>query len=384
MRELYFDHAATTPPREEVVAVYAEVMRSYVGNPSSLHRLGAEAESLVRRARETIASVIGVDADEIVFTSGGTESNNLAIKGAAFRYAERGRHLVTTAIEHPSVFEAFRQLESFGYEVTYLPVDHKGIVRVGDVERALRDDTILVSVMHVNNEVGSVQPIAEIGRLLASRPKTLFHVDAVQSFGRLPIDPRGWGVDLMSFSAHKFRGPKGAGFLYKRGAVELMPLLSGGGQEMGLRSGTEHVAGVVAMAKAARLAAERQKQDAERMYALRRRLRNRLRELPGVTLNGPEDAPEAAPHIVHLSVPGVKAETIVHELEADGIYISTQSACSSRKDKPSRVLEAMGRGGVISMSGLRISLSAEHAEDDVDLLVERLSRALERVVRMKV
>ncbi|GAB2703124.1 cysteine desulfurase family protein [Paenibacillus thermoaerophilus] len=373
---LYMDHCSTTPPREEVVRVYADVMKSYFGNPSSLHGLGAEAEKLVRKSREVVAKALGVDADEIVFTSGGTESNHLAILGAVRRYGNRGRHLVTSAVEHASVLEVFRRLEQEGWAVDYVPVDRTGVVDPADVERALRPDTVLVSIQHVNNELGSVQPIGDIAGLVAAAGKTLFHVDAVQSLGKLPIRPREARIDLMSFSAHKIRGPKGVGFLYKRRGLELTPLFVGGKQERGLRAGTENVPGIVAAAKAVRMAVEEQKAYAERVDRLRRRLRARLAKLPGVYPNGPDDDSRAAPHVVNVSVPGHRAEIIVHALEQERIYISTRSACSSGDKSPSHVLTAAGLPREAATNALRVGLGAEHTEQDVDKLVDSLARVL--------
>jgi len=374
---LYLDYAATTPPYDEVVDTVAEVMKRHFGNPSSLHRLGAEAETLVDKARQAIAHLLHVDKNEIVFTSGGTESNNLAIRGAVGRYKQRGSHIITTEIEHPSVYETFRQLESEGYRVTYLPVDASGQVKVDELEKKLDDDTVLVSVMYVNNEMGRIQPIAQIGQLLRRFPKALFHVDAVQAFGKLPVQPRELGIDLMSCSAHKFKGPKGIGFLYCRSGLELEPIVHGGGQEKGMRSGTENVPAIVGMAKAARLAMEQQPSFYKQLYEWRRMLINGIRDIPGLVITGSEQEEDMAPHIVHIMLPGMRSEVVVHALEQHDIYISTRSACSSGEQSPSRVLLAMGYDLEHASSGLRISYALEHTPQDA----ETFCRAFKQVTR---
>lgn len=366
----YFDHAATTPPDSDVVRTMAEIMEAHYGNPSSIHGYGERADQLLRRARSGCAAALGVKPEEIVFTSGATESNNLAIKGAALRYQTRGKHLITTATEHASVYESYLQLQQWGWEVTWLPVDSDGRVSTQQVMDALRPDTVLVSLMHVNNETGIIQPVAEIGnRLKNVAPRVLFHVDGVQGFGKLEAKPASWGADLYSLSAHKIRGPKGAGLLYVRSGVELTPLLSGGSQEQGMRAGTENVPLLVGMAKAMRLAAEQQLAFAERATVLRDRIMETIETIPGLRLNSRRDG---APHIIHFSYPGMKAEVALHTLEQLGIIVSTQSACSSRSAEPSRVLLAMGRDAASASGGLRISLGIEHTEEDVALLEQAL------------
>ncbi|AJY76343.1 cysteine desulfurase family protein [Paenibacillus beijingensis] len=378
---LYFDHCASTPPHPDVVRTMAEVMQLHYANPSSLHRAGREAEALIERARKQMANLFAVKPEEWVFTSGGTESNQLAIKGAAMRFRSRGNHLITTEVEHPSVYEAFRQLERSGFRVTYLPVDKTGTVSVTDLKRSLTEDTVLVSVMHVNNEVGTVQPIEEIGELLRNYPKTLFHVDGVQSIGKLPVNLKEWGIDLFSGSAHKLRGPKGIGLLYVREGLELEPLFSGGSQERELRAGTPNVAGIVAAAKAVRLAVEGQEERAAAMRALQSRLTGRLSSIPELVLNS--CAPLVAPHIVHLSYPGMKPEVIVHQLEELGMLVSTKSACSSKDDKPSRVLLAMGCPRERAASGIRISFGDEHTKADIDALAAALAAAVQKLKPME-
>ncbi|WP_371752781.1 cysteine desulfurase family protein [Ferviditalea candida] len=374
---LYFDHSATTPPYDEVVEAFAEVMKKHYGNPSSLHHLGMEAERLVNRAREVIALSLGVKPAEIVFTSGGTESNNLAVKGIVNKYAHRGNHLITTMIEHPSVLRCFQELEKEGAQVTYLPVDRTGSVRLEDLQKSLTDETLLVSIMHVNNEMGRIQPIAEIGNWLKQYPRIVFHVDAVQSVGKIPINPGAWRIDMLTVSAHKIRGPKGIGFLYKREGLLLNPLLSGGGQENGLRSGTENVPAIVAMAKAVRMTMEQQSEHMRYMYGLRNKLTTILHSIPELVLNGSDRESDMAPQIVNVSFPGMKSEVVIHALESKGIMVSSQSACSSGEERPSRVLLAMGHPAERARSGIRISLSPMHTPKDIDLL----GRAIREVVQ---
>ncbi|UVI32163.1 cysteine desulfurase [Paenibacillus spongiae] len=359
-----------------------EVMAKHYANPSSLHQGGVEASGLLERSRAAVAGIFGTAPAEWTFTSGGTESNNAAIIGAVARYRNKGKHLITTQIEHPSVYDTFRKLGNEGFRVTYLPVNEQGTIEVRDLADALSEDTVMVSIMHVNNEVGSVQPIPQIGELLKQRRRVLFHVDGTQSVGKLPISLREWGVDLFSASAHKVGGPRGVGLMYARQGVQLEALLAGGGQEQGLRPGTENVAAIVAAAKAFRLAVE----GGEARNAAMNRLRSRLVEcigtIPELVLSGAKSAYNddnqsvMAPHIVHFSYPGMKPEVFVHTLEEMGILASTKSACSSRENKPSRVLLAMGLGQARAASGIRISLGDEHREDDIDYLCGKLGEAV--------
>jgi cysteine desulfurase len=374
---LYLDYAATTPPYREVVDTVSEVMGKYYGNPSSIHGIGMEAERLIMQSRENIAAILQAKPSEIVFTSCGTESNNMAIKGAALQYRNRGNHLITSEIEHPSVAETFRQLEGMGFRVTVLPVDGTGQVCLDALREALSEDTILVSIMYVNNETGRIQPIEEIGKILSAYPKICFHVDAVQGVGKLPVHPERMGIDLLSASAHKFRGPKGVGFLYKKEGVQLQPLLAGGGQEHGLRSGTENVPLIVGMAKALRMATEKLDEAIERKKRFRRILAEGVASIPQLVMNGSDKPDDMAPHIFNFSFPGMKSEVVVHALEKHGIYISTRSACASGEEKPSKVLLAMGYDRARAVSGLRISFSEEHTEEDARFVVAKLKQVVE-------
>ncbi|GIO40563.1 cysteine desulfurase family protein [Paenibacillus apis] len=377
----YFDHAAATPPYEDVVRTVAEVMAAHYGNPSSLHKLGEESGRLLIKAREVCAAALGVKPGEIIFTSGATESNNLAVKGAAMRYAGRGRHLITTQVEHPSVWECYVQLEKQGWEVTFLPVDKNGQISVQDALDAVRKDTVLLSVMHVNNETGCIQPVEELGRRLKKEhPRVIFHVDGVQGFGKVPLSLMDSGIDLYSLSAHKLRGPRGAGLLMVREGLSLVPLMSGGGQEDSLRPGTENIPAVVGMAKAIRLAKEGEQQRAGKLNALRKQLIQGLAAWPELIVHSGE---AAAPHIVHFSYPGMKAEAFLHMLEEQGFLVSTKSACSSKKAEPSRVLLAMGAGKAEAESGVRISLAEEHAAGDIQELLAAIGKSVDRVRRLK-
>ncbi|ANF97715.1 cysteine desulfurase family protein [Paenibacillus bovis] len=371
----YFDYAATTPPYPEVVRAMSQIMDKHYGNPSSLHRYGEESERLIRRAREVTAGILDVQPAEIIWTSGATESNNLAIKGAALRKGRMQGHLITTMIEHPSVYETFRQLELFGFEVSYINPQPNGTVSPEDILAAIRPDTILVSVMHVNNETGAVQPIEQITRLIKSHhPRVLVHVDGVQGFGKIPMSLKEWGIDLYSLSAHKLRGPKGTGLLYVKLGLELLPLLAGGGQEQGYRSGTENAAGIAGMTKALRLITEQQPQQYKHLCRLRDTLQQAICDIPGLVLT---EVIPVAPHIIHFMYPGMKSEVVLHSLEQQGCLVSTQSACSSRKSVPSRVLTAMGMDREHAGSGIRISLGDKHTSEDVEYLIGALRQTVQ-------
>ncbi|WP_036716734.1 cysteine desulfurase family protein [Paenibacillus sp. JCM 10914] len=373
---IYWDHAATTPPYEDVINTMSEIMKLHYGNPSALHQYGEAAQKVLKRAREVCATQLNALPGEVVFTSGATEGNNMAIKGAAMQYRSRGKHIVTTMTEHPSVYECCKQLESLGWEVTFLPVNADGVIDVNVLADVIRKDTVLVSVMHVNNETGATQPLAEIGQAIKERnARTLFHVDGVQGYGKLPVDLSAWQADLYSLSAHKFNGPRGMGLLYVRQGVELFPLLSGGSQEFGYRAGTENVAGAAAMSKALRLSREGQPDFYKQAAELKQLLLQGISEIPGWVANSYDTG---APHIIHCSYPGLKPEVLVHALEENGMLLSTKSACSSKLSEPSRVLLAMGKSEDIASSGIRISLGREHTREDVRLLVEAISSVCQR------
>jgi len=371
---IYFDNSATTKPHEEVIESYQTVSGNYYGNPSSQHQLGYDADKLLRKAYEQAASMLGVTNQEIVFTSGGTESNNLAIKGIALRYQKHGKHLVTTTIEHPSVLEAFKALETLGFEVTYVPVDASGVVKVEAIKEAVREDTILVSVMHINNEIGTIQPVQAIGEFLATKKYTFFHVDHVQGYGKVELDIKRAHIDLLSVSGHKIHGLKGTGLLYLKENVQLFPLFHGGGQQGNLRSGTENIAGIVALVKAMRMVSEQQMHHPNHLSTLKAELMSRLATLKQVVINTPEDA---APHIINFSVPGYKPEVIVHALEERRIFVSTKSACASKSPDESAVLKAINLPANQTKSALRISFSYQNSEGEIELFY----RALQKILR---
>jgi cysteine desulfurase len=374
---IYFDNSATTKPYKEVIDSFVKVSTEYYGNPSSLHRFGSQAEQLLTKARTQIAELLRIKSQEVFFTSGGTESNNLAIKGAAIMYKGRGKHLITTSIEHPSVKHAMEQLEQNGFEVTYLQVDKSGRVSVEDVRKAIRHDTILISIIHVNNEVGTIQPIQSIGEMLKEYPKVLFHVDHVQGIGKVPLSLKESLVDLCSFSGHKFHGLKGTGMLFIKEGIKLAPLFSGGSQERKQRSGTENVAGMVAMAKALRMVLARSEQELGQMTLIQNKLRNGLSQMHGVVIHTPLQ--HAAPHILNFSLHGIKSEVFVHALEQEGVYVSTTSACSSKRRQPSSTLMAMGVSESLAGSSIRISLSYDNSVSEAEIVLSTVKKAINQL-----
>lgn len=371
---IYFDNSATTKPYKEVLDSFTKVSTSFFGNPSSLHSFGAQSEKLISQAREQMAKLMKVQSNEIYFTSGGTESNNLAIKGSALMYRNRGKHIIISEIEHPSIKEAALQLKELGFKVTSIPVDQNGHVNVKDIQKKITDETILVSIMHVNNEVGSIQPIKEIGDFLKDYPKILFHVDHVQGIGKVPLDFHNCHIDLCSISAHKFHGLKGVGALYIRNGVKISPLLSGGGQENRLRSGTENTAGIISMAKALRITLQQQESHQKLMIRIKDFLRSQLEKIEGVVIHTPIF--RSAPHILNFSIEGFKAEVFVHALEEKNIYVSTTSACSSKKAKASSTLMAMGVKEETALSAIRVSLAYENTIEEADKFIEAVNQAV--------
>ena len=370
--EAYLDNSATTVCFEEVAHLMHKIMCEDYGNPSSMHHKGVEAEKYLRDATKTLADLLKADEKEILFTSGGTESDNIALIGTAMANHRRGRHLITTRIEHPAVLQTMAYLENQGFQVTYLPVDHEGKISLEDLRRAIRPDTILVSIMHTNNEIGSVQPIAEAGELIKRmNPQTLFHVDAVQGFGKFRIYPAKAHVDMLSVSGHKIHGPKGVGFLYIRKGARVNPIIYGGGQQKGMRSGTENVPGIAGLAKAAEMVYQNLDQDMDRMYGLRDMLIEGISDIDDVRVNGCPGR-EGAAHIVSLSVRGVRSEVLLHALEERDIYVSAGSACSSNKPQTSATLKAIGVERELQDSTIRFSFSVFTTAEEIQYTIQAL------------
>ncbi|KAB8138305.1 cysteine desulfurase [Gracilibacillus oryzae] len=376
---IYLDNSATTKPDKAVLDSFHQVATQYFGNPSSIHGLGMDSERLLRKAREKASALLEVDSPEIIFTSGGTEGNNIALKGIALAHQNRGKHIITTSVEHPSVMEACEGLERLGFEVTYLPVDQEGRVSVDDIKFAITYETILVSVMHVNNEIGTIQPISEIGQLLSNYPKIFYHVDNVQGFAKVPLNIREANIDLCTISGHKIHGLKGTGLLYVKTGVKLFSLAHGGGQEANLRSGTENVPGIVGMVKAMRLAKERQA-EINNLAELKQYVMDELSKMRHIELNTPKNG--SAPHIVHFSAPGLKPEVVIHALEERNIFISTKSACSSKSADESQVLVSCGRSYEIASSGLRVSMSYETTKAEIDVFLKELTKVLDKLSKV--
>ena len=373
---IYFDNAATTKIYDDALTSYVQVSQKFFGNPSSLHQLGVDAHQVLTKARVQVASLLSVQPEEIFFTSGGTESNNWAIKGTALEKSVFGKHIITTKIEHPSVIQTCKQLERFGFEVTYLDVDSKGIVNVEQLKESLRKDTILVSVMAVNNEVGAVQPIAEIAQVLEAYPSIHFHVDAVQALESASQLLALGRIDLLSLSAHKFHGPRGVGIMYKKFGRKIQALLTGGGQEKGERSTTENLPGIVATTKALRMALEEKSVTSE----LRSQLWKELVTKPEIRIFSPEDG---ASHVLCFAIKGVRGEVVVHAFENHGIYISTTSACSSKKVDSSSTLYAMDVPTEWATGAVRVSFSNDNTKEEVEQFINVLHQLMKQFSFLK-
>ena len=374
--EAYFDNSATTRCYPEVAEIVVKTMTEHFGNPSAMHLKGVEAEKYVREAAQTLAKILKVNEKEIIFTSGGTESNNLALFGGADANKRSGNHIITTSVEHAAVGQPVERLEQMGYEVTIVPVDHRGVVQLEALEKALRPDTILVSTMYVNNEVGAVMPVEEIAKLVHEKsPKALYHVDAIQAFGKYRIYPKKAGIDMLSVSSHKIHGPKGVGFLYINEKARIQPQILGGGQQAGMRSGTDNVPGIAGLGVAAKMVYTDFDKKIEHMYQLKERLAEGFLKLPDVRLNGMEIR-EGAPQILSASFLGVRSEVLLHTLEEKGIYVSAGSACSSHKRKAAGTLSAMGMEAAQRESTLRFSFSEENTFEEVDYALEVIGQVL--------
>lgn len=379
---IYFDNSATTKPYPEALATYTEVATRIWGNPSSLHNLGSQATRILEASRKQIAELIGKKAEEIYFTSGGTEGDNWVLKGVAFEKAPYGKHIIVSDIEHPAIKESAAWLKTQGFEVDYAPVDARGFVKVDELARLLRPDTTLVSVMAVNNEIGSIQPIHDIAALLEDRPTISFHVDAVQALAKVATEvylPE--RVDFATFSSHKFHGLRGVGFVYIKEGKKITPLLTGGGQEKEMRSTTENVAGIAATAKALRLAMENQEAFASKTQQLKEVIRKELANYPDVTIFSGED--HFAPHILTFGIKGVRGEVVVHAFEEFDIYISTTSACSSKAGKPAGTLIAMGVDKSIAQTAVRLSLDFENDMSQVEQFLTKFKLIYEKTRKVR-
>lgn len=384
--EIYFDNSATTPCHREVAELMFKISTEEFGNPSSMHHAGVVAENHIKGALAAIAGTLKARPDEIIFTSGGTEADNLAIIGTALALRRRGKHIITTRVEHPAVLKTVGFLEKEGFEVTYLGVDGRGLISVDELRASLRDDTILVSVMHTNNEVGALMPIEEAALVIREHnsrkdrgsncPETLFHVDAVQGYGKHRIFPQKLGIDLMSVSGHKIHGPKGIGFLYKRSGVRIVPTLYGGGQQKDLRPGTENVAGIAGLGLAAGMACKDIEGDMSRIFAVSDLLKNEISSLPDCYINSPE-GDEWSPHIINASFVGIRSEVMLHALEDKGIYVSSGSACASNKRESfSDTLQAMGFEKERMDSAIRFSLSHLNTVEEAAFTLKAIKELL--------
>ena len=379
---IYFDNSATTKPYPEALATYTEVATRIWGNPSSLHNLGSQATRILEASRKQIAELIGKKADEIYFTSGGTEGDNWILKGVAFEKAPYGKHIIVSDIEHPAIKESAAWLKTQGFEVDYVPVDARGFVKVDALANLLRSDTTLVSVMAVNNEIGSIQPIHEIAALLEDRPTISFHVDAVQALAKVATEvylPE--RVDFATFSSHKFHGLRGVGFVYIKEGKKITPLLTGGGQEKEMRSTTENVAGIAATAKALRLSMENQEAFASKTQQMKEVILKELANYPDVTVFSGED--HFAPHILTFGIKGVRGEVVVHAFEEFDIYISTTSACSSKAGKPAGTLIAMGVDKSIAQTAVRLSLDLENDMSQVEQFLTKFKLIYEQTRKVR-
>ena len=374
--EAYFDNSATTIVTEDVKDIVVKVMTEDYGNPSSMHMVGVNAEKYLKEAKETISKILKVEPNEIYFTSGGTESNNWAIMGAVEANKRSGKKIITTKVEHASVKSPMKHLEQLGYEVTYLPVDQAGVVQLNALKEAMTEDTILVSIMYVNNEVGAIQPIEEIGKYIKTINKNvIYHVDAIQAFGKMEIKPKKSNIDVLTVSGHKIHGPKGTGFMYLKKNVKVNPFILGGGQQNAMRSGTENVPGIAGLAKASDDCYKHLEENVSKMIALKDYLIDGLLNIDGVTVNS-QKGNEGAPHIVSASFSGVRSEVLLHALEDKGVYISAGSACSSNKPAISETLKAMNIDKDLLGSTVRFSFSRFNTKEEIDYTLEQLKAML--------
>lgn len=380
-KEVYLDNSATTRCSERAKDLMVKLLMEDYGNPSSLHMKGVEAENYIKEAKRQIAKTLKVEEKEILFTSGGTESNNTALIGAAIANKRAGNHIITTSIEHASVSAPMAYLEELGFRVTYLKVDHNGIISLEELADAVCEDTILVSLMMVNNEIGAVEPIEEAAKIIkAKNPDTLLHVDAIQAYGKYRIYPKKIGIDLLSVSGHKIHAPKGTGFLFIKDKTKVKPLIYGGGQQKGMRSGTENVPGVAALGEASAEIYENFEEKINHLYALKSRFIDGVSGIEGVTVNG-KTGRDSAPQIVSISIDGVRSEVMLHTLEDRGIYVSAGSACSSNKPSVSHTLTSIGLKGNLLDSTIRFSFSVHTTEEEIDYAISVMSDVIPKLRR---
>ncbi len=381
MKRIYLDHSATTPVDPQVAELMMKYFVDYYGNPSSVHYYGREVRKALDEARTQVATLIGANPAEIAFTSGGTEADNLAIQGAAKAKLKKGNHLITSAIEHHAVLDTCKHLGKNGYELTILPVDEEGIISVDELKKAIRPETILVSIMHANNEVGSIQPIEEIGKI-TKQQDILFHVDAVQSLGKCSIDVKAMNIDLLTISSHKIYGPKGVGALYIRKGVRVSPLMFGGAQERKIRSGTENAPGIIGFGKACELAGQRMESERAHLTSLRDKLIDGIMsKIDNVKLNGPSGSKRLVNN-VNVSINFIEGESLLLSLDMIGVAASSGSACTSGSLDPSHVLLAMGLSHEVAHGSLRLSLGMQNTDEDIDYVLEELPKIVDRLRAM--
>ena len=374
--EIYLDNSATTAVHPEVVQLMSKIMLEDYGNPSSRHKKGVDAEKYINEAKDTLASIMRCDRREILFTSGGTESDNMALIGTALACKRRGNHIITTMIEHPAILETTVFLEKNGFRITYLPVDPTGCVKLEELQAALCPETILVSIMYANNEISVTEPIAEAAAMVKEyNPEIIFHTDAVQAFGKYRIIPKKENIDLMSVSAHKLHGPKGVGFLYIKDKTRINPIIFGGGQQKAMRSGTENVPGIAGMALAAKLCYENFDDKINSLYELKEYFINQVLDIEGTVFNGKRGR-EGTPHVISISFEGVRSEVLLHALEDKGIYVSSGSACSSNKPALSGTLKAIGVKNSLLDSTIRFSLCTDNTKEELDTVIAALKELL--------
>ena len=379
--EAYFDNSATTKALDSVRDIMVKTLTEDFGNPSAKHTKGMEAENYIRQAAADIAKTLKVKDKEILFTSGGTESNNMALIGTALANQRAGKHIISTRIEHASVYQPLAFLEPLGFEVTYLHVDHNGHISLEELEQSIRPDTILVSVMYVNNEIGAVEPIQKIAEIIKEKnPKTLFHVDAIQAYGKYRICPKKLGIDLLSVSGHKIHAPKGTGFLYIKDKTKIKPIIYGGGQQKGMRSGTENVPGAAALGEAAMEIYENFDEKIAHMYALKKHFIEEVTKIEGVTING-KTGEDSAPQIVSVTIQGVRSEVMLHSLEEKEIYVSSGSACSSNHPGISGTLKAIGVANERLDCTLRFSFSVETQIEQLKQTITELKQLVPVLAR---